>query len=113
MLVPRDRQETSVNTRRPNPTDAELADTLEHVRGVNRRKAERAEQRTRMAFSVTYKQATPDLLDQPEMQTLIARLGASCAEMAGDIDRVAYVKAVALDVLAARLRPRCPQGDRP
>jgi hypothetical protein len=91
-----------------NQIDAELADTLQSAHAAARRKSE---QRARMALA-HYKDVSPDLLDTPEAQPVIARLGEACGEMALDVDRVAYVKAVALDVLAAKASPRCPQGDR-
>jgi len=51
----------------------------------------------------------PRVLELPSMQPLLHRLAEASSFVAADFDRFAHVKAIALDVLAARARPRCPQ----
>jgi len=91
-----------VSASRPNPTDAELADTIEAEQ------LRRARKRRRLVV-VNYAHADAATLDEPAAQPLLARLGAACAYVSDDVDRLTHVQGVALDVLAARARPRCPQ----
>lgn len=63
-----------------------------------------------MQFSYTGISRT--VLERPEWQPLIARVGASVGELARGIDRVEYVERVCLDVISARVRPRHPYPSR-
>jgi hypothetical protein len=71
--------------------NAELRDT---------REAERL-RRTRPAAR---EKGDADLLASPEVQPLIARLGAHCTHFSADIDPIQHVKTVALYVLRGRAR---------
>jgi hypothetical protein len=78
--------------------DAELQDTQDAER------AAREATRLRRTRPTAREKGDADLLASPEAQPLIARLGASCALFAADIDPVQHVKTVALYVLRGRAR---------
>lgn len=71
---------------------------------VEAAKHERQVQRARLEMA----RSSAATIDQPWVQPIIKRLGCAVGDFAYGIDRCEYVQLIALDVAAARLRPRHP-----